>query len=155
MQNWQKSRNYRKHKMPDGSIRYVITIEGMDVDVTQAVYEAYSKCDRRERYLAEKDVGRLYSIEQFEEYGISLEILLPQNCESSNSPERATLIRMAFLELKADERHLIHALIIEGMTEREYAEEIGLSQKAVNKRKHKILEKLKIRYSTLGGIVEG
>ena len=155
MQNWQKNRNYRKHKMPDGAFRYVVTVDGVDVDVSKEVYEAYSQSDRRERYLAEKDAGRLYSLEQFGEYGITLEILLPQNCESSNAPERTTLIKTAFLELEADERHLINALIIEGVTEREYAKQIKLSQKTVNKRKHKILEKLKIRYSTLGGIVEG
>ena len=48
-----------------------------------------------------------------------------------------------FRQLKPKERDLIKALVIDGVTERDCAELVGLSQKGVNLRKHKILEKLK------------
>ena len=40
-------------------------------------------------------------------------------------------------------RILIRALYFEELTEREYAKQINISQKAVNKRRHKILSKLR------------
>lgn len=45
--------------------------------------------------------------------------------------------------LTKEEWSLIHALYYEEKTEREYADTLGLSQKAVNKRRHKILAKLR------------
>lgn len=42
-----------------------------------------------------------------------------------------------------EEQNLIFELFFSGRTEREYAEQLGISQKAVNKRKQKILRKLK------------
>lgn len=46
-------------------------------------------------------------------------------------------------ELSKEEQWLIQELYFEERTEREVAAELGLSQKAVNKRKQKILEKLR------------
>lgn len=45
--------------------------------------------------------------------------------------------------LQEEERYLIIQLFYAERSERELAAELGLSQKAVNKRRHKILEKLK------------
>jgi len=147
MQNWQKDRNYRKNENADGSFRFVITVDGEDVEVGEEVYKAYSQADRRERYCVERDTGRLLSIERFAEGGISLEALLGEYAESAeDSVLRATLNQRAmaaFMELEPEEQRLIQALVIDGVTERDYAASIGLSQKGVNKRKHKILEKLK------------
>ena len=42
-----------------------------------------------------------------------------------------------------EEQDLIFELFFSGRTEREYAEKLGISQKAVNKRKQKVLRKLK------------
>ena len=143
MQNWQKNRNYRKHENTDGSFTYIITIDGENVEVRKEVYEVYAQADRRERYCAERDAGRLLSMEQLEEDGISLD----KYVESAED----TVVRMLLAEqamaalktLEPDEQHLIQALIIDGMTERAYAASTGFSQKSVNKRKHKILEKLR------------
>ena len=38
---------------------------------------------------------------------------------------------------------LVYALYYEEQTEREYADTLGISQKAVNKRRHKVLAKLR------------
>lgn len=52
-------------------------------------------------------------------------------------------LRSALLQLSEDERQLIHALFFEGLTEREYAKIIGISQPAVHKRLIKVLSQLK------------
>lgn len=45
--------------------------------------------------------------------------------------------------LNSDERALIDSLFFKGLTEREYATRIGLSQKTINKHKHQALRKLR------------
>ena len=52
-------------------------------------------------------------------------------------------LREAIWSLEEEERHLIVQLFFIDRSEREMAAELGLSQKAVNKRRHKILKKLK------------
>jgi RNA polymerase sigma factor (sigma-70 family) len=148
MQNWQKHRNYRKHKNPDGSFTYVITVDGVDTEVTETVYKAYSQFDRRERYCAERDIGKKLSLERMDEDDVLLNYLTDYHIDSAEDAAiRAILAEKAmaaFMTLEPDEQNLIHALVFDGVTEQSYADIIGLSQKGVNKRKYKILKKLKI-----------
>jgi len=146
MQNWQKDRNYRKRENPDGSFAYIVTIDGVDVEVSEAVYRAYSQADRRERYLDERDAGILLSLDRMDEDGVPSFLSDRHSPSAENTAMREMLIGQAvtaLMSLEPDERALIEALIIDGVTERDYAAQIGLSQQAVNKRRKKILEKLK------------
>lgn len=52
-------------------------------------------------------------------------------------------LRDALKKLEPEELALIKALYFKEMGERAYAKEIGLSQKGVNKRRHKVLAKLR------------
>ena len=72
MEKWQENRNYRRIKDQNGNIvANIITVDGMDVPVTEEVYAAYAKMDRRERYLSEDvPAGRLLSLEQMAEDGV-------------------------------------------------------------------------------------
>ena len=45
--------------------------------------------------------------------------------------------------LSADELEMIHALFYQGLTEREFAKNVGIPQKTINDRKVRILRKLK------------
>ncbi len=45
--------------------------------------------------------------------------------------------------LSEDELEMIHALFYQGLTEREYAKNVGIPQKTINDRKARILRKLK------------
>ena len=55
MKNWQKNRNYKRIKDENGNvIANIITIDGIDVEVTEEVFLAYSQMDRRERYFLKK-----------------------------------------------------------------------------------------------------
>jgi len=49
----------------------------------------------------------------------------------------------ALAELNDADSALIEALFFEGLTERDYAAKIGISQKNVNKKKQRILAELK------------
>jgi RNA polymerase sigma factor (sigma-70 family) len=146
MQNWQKERNYRKFENEDGSVIHIITVDGEDIEVSAEVYKVYAQADRRERYQAERDTGRLLSLERMDEDAVLLSYLTDEQIPSvedevlrqMDAEELAT----ALDTLTPEERRLIEALIQEGVTERDYAARIGMSQKGVNKRRQKILQKI-------------
>lgn len=52
-------------------------------------------------------------------------------------------LREALAQLTKEEYELIQALYYENISEREYAAKLGLSQRGLNKRRHKALAKLK------------
>ena len=58
MKKWQETRNYRRIKDQNGIIINIITVDGVDVEVNDEVFLAYSQADRRERYITEKAEDR-------------------------------------------------------------------------------------------------
>ena len=55
MKNWKEERNYRRIKNKDGEIiANIITVDGVDVEVTDEVFLAYSQMNRQERYQEEQ-----------------------------------------------------------------------------------------------------
>ena len=156
MKKWQESRNYRRIKNENGEvIANIITVEGRDVEVPEDVFNAYAQADRRERYLLEEQsVGRVLSLEQMAE-----DDLLP-NCVGAEAPpsaeeevlkreqvrtlaEAKQILLLAMLTLNDADRELISALFFDGVSTREYAGRIGVSQRAVIKRRDRILRDLK------------
>lgn len=69
MKKWQEERNYRRIYNEAGEvIANIITVDGVDVEVAEDVYLAYSQADRRERYVREEQFsGKLLSLEQMAE----------------------------------------------------------------------------------------
>lgn len=69
MKKWQEERNYRRIYNEAGEvIANIITVDGVDVEVAENVYLAYSQADRRERYVREEQFsGKLLSLEQMAE----------------------------------------------------------------------------------------
>ena len=145
MQNWQKERNYRKFENGDGLFSYVITVDSVDVEVSEDVYMAYSQAERRERYLDERDAGLLLSLDRMDEDGV-LAVWADRYVPSAeNTAMREMLIGQAMaalLSLSPKDRALIEAVVIDGATEQEYADAIGVRQSTVNKWKKKILKKI-------------
>jgi len=167
MKNWQKTRNYRKYKTEVGSFIYTITVDGQNIEVDEDVYEAYATSERKLEYI-ERDLKRDRVLKdstgktikdtngqsiKLPEREISLDKLLADSWDfplQELSPEDKTIKKLEFDELSksiaslsAEEKELINALFYEEMTESEFASRIGITQKAVNKRKFKILAKLK------------
>ena len=145
MQNWQKDRNYRKRENDDNTITFIVTIDGVDVEVCEEVYTAYSQADRRERYQAERDAGFLLSLDRMNEDDVP-ECLTKRHSESAEDVMMREMLvgqaMAALTQLKPEDRQLIQAVVMDGVTEQAYADVIGVRQSTVNKWKKKILKKV-------------
>ena len=133
----------------------IITVDDMDVEVPEDVYLAYAQADRRERYIMEEQSsGKLLSLEQMEEDALlpdyvgaetapSAETEALEREELRNLAEQKQILLLALLSLKDIDRELINALFFDGASTREYAQRMGVSQRAVIKRRDRILRDLK------------
>lgn len=124
--------------------KYFIPIQGMLLEVSERDYTWHYKVIERNKYLKKLDiVHSLISMDNMDNseiinsaktediaVGIEREIMTNRLIESLS-------------ELTDDERDLIEEIYYNGLTERDLAAKYGISQAAVNKRKHRILEKLK------------
>ncbi len=138
-----------------------VWVSGQYIEVTDAVYDAYMKGDRKIRYF-ENDLktervlmdtdGHIKQIIPSRED--SLDRLMDDNAEQFTDHHEsvedmvlrkisAEKLYQALTELSEKERELIVALFFKEKTERELAAVLGISQPAVHKQKNKILKKLK------------
>ncbi len=156
MKEWQKERNYRRVRDKDKKvIANIITIDGVDVEVTEEVFQVYSKMDRRERYLEkERSKGKELSLDQMQEKGglpgyvgnedvSCVEDIVLQNEEQAELTVHKQLLENILSLLSEEEKQLIQALFFDGISTREYAKQIGVYQRAVIYRRDKLLEKLR------------
>ena len=139
-----------------------IWVSGQTIEVTDAVYEAYMKGDRKMRYfendlkaeriLLDED-GQIKQIILSRED--SLDRLMDDNAEQFSDRHESVedmVLRKVSVErlhtalstLSEKERELIETLFFEEKTERDVASAMGISQPAVHKQKNKILKKLKL-----------
>ena len=110
-----------------------LTVDGMDVEVPEDVYLAYSQADRRDRYITEEQSsGKLLSLEQMEndallpdyvgaETAPSAETEALEREELRNLAEQKQILLLALLSLKDTDRELINALFFDGASTRENA----------------------------------
>lgn len=136
-------------------------IDGHYIEVTNEVYIAYTKGQRKMKYF-EKDlkVEHVFKDKNGNITGVipsredSLERLMNDNSiqfyDVSKSVECSAQINddvenlhIAMQELTTEELNIIKMLFYDEMTERDTAKILGISQVAVNKKKHRILKKLK------------
>ena len=141
--------------------KYIIWINGQPVEVSEAVYIAYTQGENKMRYF-EHDLkvervirntdGTTKKIIPSRED--SLDRLISVNAEQfqdgTEDVEAAVLLRISNEELyralcllSETERDLIDALFFRGQTERNMAAHLGISQPAIHKQKHRILQKLR------------
>jgi RNA polymerase sigma factor (sigma-70 family) len=122
---------------------YFIIVDGEKVPVSEEVYRAFKRPLWAERKRREVRAEHERSLEAFMDGGLDI----PDGGKLVDAiVEDKLMLEMLFAalaELTDDERNLIDALFFEEKTEREAANALGLSQKAINKRRHKILEKLR------------
>ncbi len=127
--------------------------------ITDEMLDVLKKSDRKmeymerdlkyERYLVDQENESITLIKNRED---SFDRLFENNYEFADTTENvedtvihnlmAEKLHRCLHELTDDEQSLINALYFCSFSERQYAEMIGISQKAVNKRKAKILSKL-------------
>ena len=150
MKKWQENRNYRKIRDDSGKVvAYIITVDGVDVSVPEDVFTAYARMDRRERYLSE-DVpagGQQLSLEQMAEDGVLPDYVGEKTAPSAEDcclrQELSGMLLAALLSLEDRDRQLIIALFYNRLSTREYARCLGITQRAVIKRRDRILKDLK------------
>lgn len=156
MKKWQEERNYRRIYNEAGEvIANIITVDGVDVEVAEDVYLAYSQADRRERYVREEmEAGKLLSLDKLLEDEVPLE---PLGVELAPSAEDTTMeqeesnetamqlqkLTEALSGLNTAERQLLQALYFDGIPAREYARQLGVYHRTVLYRRDKLLEKLR------------
>lgn len=137
-----------------------IWIRGQYVEVTDEVYAAYMRGDRKMRYF-ENDLkterfvlGKGQVVQIIPSLEDSLDRLVDENAQQfSDEQESVESVVLHKLEvdrlhtalslLAPEERALIQALFFEEKTERQYADELGVFRNAVHVRKMKVLKKLK------------
>ncbi len=126
---------------------YTIVVRRERVEVSEAVYYAYHKARESERY-RNRVIGQTeMSLERFQEERVGIEYKL-SDCLSKVETEvvRKETRKRLYLALEGLEQRdqfLIRKLFFEGMTEQVLAMLLGISQQAVNKRKLRILKRLR------------
>ena len=156
MKNWQKNRNYKRVKDKDGNVvANIITVFGQDVEVSDEIFTAYMQMDNHARYIMEDaPKGKELSLEQMMEDGAPIEttvddaVLSAEECylqaeETTNEVKMLDELPLVIKSLSESDRKLIKALYYDGCSTREYARKLGITQRAVIKRRDRILKHLK------------
>lgn len=126
-----------------------IKIGNVLVEVTREVYDAYYSVERHMRTLNEKDDRNgtvpYSNLDTKETLGVEMLRDLTAESVEDEALLRVLSERLHYClsHLPVSDQKLIQAIYFEDLSEREYARQVGLSQKGVNKRKHKILKKLR------------
>ncbi len=126
-----------------------IRICGKLVAVTEEVYYTYYHMGRQRRTQTEKDSRRqVASYDALDtEDSLGVDLLVDRDSPSVEETAIAKVmtekLHRCLALLPEGEQKLLHALYFEGQSERKYAETIGITQNAVNKRRHKVLSKLR------------
>jgi len=135
--------------------KYTVVCNGTTVEVTKEVYNAYnSELRYEDRHRRTKTVSRIEIDLEKEKITFvpsredSLDRLMELGFEQEDTSfsigaiDTAVMVEQALDQLTFDERYIIESLFYNGKTERELAEEFGIAQKNVHKRKVMILEKM-------------
>lgn len=141
-----------------------LEIDGQQIAVTEEVYLTYKRPlwaeqkrrERAERCRDENGSRCMKSCREcpkFRDVGdISLDRLFEDGFEIADSVDITEVVADRLLKsqlaaalesLEPEERSLIDAIFYDDRTEQDYAAEMGISQKAVSKRKNKVIEKLR------------
>ncbi len=122
---------------------YFIELNGRHISVSKEVYDAFKRPAWKERKRRQVRGEKELSLEAFADAGFEIpsgETLVDEIVEDKLLLD---MLSKALSELTEDERFLIDALFYKNRSEREVAASSCISQQAVNKRKRKILTKLR------------
>ncbi len=139
---------FEKKRNPQYADRYFLPYHGYLLEVPFEYYEKEIQDKDRRKYLrkeAKRNGEVSYdSLDGDEMNGEELIRDIYTDVEQ-NAITRIMIakLRKALKQLTKDEMELIEALYYQEQNERQYAAVLGISQKGVNKRRHKILDKLK------------
>jgi RNA polymerase sigma factor (sigma-70 family) len=107
----------------------------IEVKVSEEIYRAYKRPQWREAKITKSEQKRIVSLNDFIEE--------PNQKSIEDIIIDKILFEKAFENLTDEEKTLINQIYFQEKSEREIAKEQGLSNKTINKRHHKILEKMR------------
>ena len=122
-------KKHRKQMVDVGGQKQLV-----DVPVDDELYKA----DRRSEYQRVRSKKKDVSLDEIVFADLSADIT-----EEYEEKQLLENLRKAMQLLTAEERQLIEYIYYAELTERKIAEILGISQPAVTRRKHKIIEKLR------------
>lgn len=130
--------------------KYYIRVPEALVEVSEEVYKASRYMDRHFQTLEEKDArNRVFSYDALDTEDMLGADLFPDQATSSIEDQviasmMAAKLRRCIALLPEEDRKLIRAIYYEGASEKDTSKLFGISQRAVSKRLHQILQKLQI-----------
>lgn len=125
-----------------------IPVQGCLLEVVREQYADFYKDKERWRYLKKLDTNHsLLSLEGFtDSEGNELDFVIDEAVDVAETVVRAVMVdrlKAALSLLSDSERVLVKAIFFEELSEREVGLRLGVTQSVVNKRKAKILAKLR------------
>ena len=125
-----------------------IPVQGCLLEVMREQYTDFYRDKERWRYLQKLDAkNSLLSLDGFADgEGNALDFIADEAADVAETVIHAVMVdrlKAALPLLSDSEQELIKALFFDGLSEREAAERNGVSQSAINRRKGKILAKLR------------
>lgn len=125
-----------------------IPIQGCLLEVVREQYADFYRDRERWRYLQKLDVkNSLLSLDGFmDSEGNPLDFIADEAIDVAETVVNAVMVdrlKAALPLLSDSEQALIHAIFFDGLSEREVGARLGLTQSVVNKRKARILIKLR------------
>ena len=125
-----------------------IPVQGCLLEVVREQYADFYKDKERWRYLKKPDTNhKLLSLEGFtDSEGNVIDFIIDETVDIVETVVYAVMVdrlKTAMLLLSDSEQALIQAIFFEELSEREVSLRLGITQSVVNKRKAKILAKLR------------
>lgn len=125
-----------------------VPLHGMLMEVTNADYHGFYQNIRRQRYLGEEAARNgAFSYNALDSEKISGEEIISDNSPPLDEQVLDKLLEEEMLRclggLDETDRRLIAALYFENIGERALAKELSITQQAVNKRRQKVITKLR------------
>ena len=127
---------------------YYLPIDGKLIPVSREVYEEFYVYRRRERYLEERDIskGLLYFSDFDTEDGNFIDNVEDKTVDVDKLVEAGMMIKELYKALdglNTEERDLLEKIFFKEESIREIARDENISHVAIQKRRNKILNKLK------------
>ena len=125
-----------------------IPIQGCLLEVAREQYTEFYRDKERWRYLQKLDTkNSLLSLDGFmDDEGNTLDFIADESADVEKAVIHAVMLdrlKTALPLLSDSEQALIQAIFFDGLTEREVGFRLGMTQSVINKRKAKILAKLR------------
>lgn len=133
---------------------YELVVKKQRIEVSKEVYRAYYECRDREIYLDKVHKKHNESLEALQESGFSIECnssLISKESAEDKAIRKIVVeeVKNKFVLLSHDEILVMQELFLNGMSERELARKLNISQQLVHHRKNFAIKKIKKNFKKI------